>query len=101
MTHPWTHAQQTPDSPALITPHSGETRSYRDLVANANRWSHLFLASGLKSGDTIALLLENRIEYLEICWVQRTSGCITPVSARIWPRGKRVMWYRTVMHVCW
>lgn len=42
--------------------------TYRELNAEANRYAHWVRAQGLKKGDVVALLMENRPEYL-ISWI--------------------------------
>jgi acyl-CoA synthetase (AMP-forming)/AMP-acid ligase II len=40
----------------------------------SNQGAQLFRALGLKSGDHIALLMENRLAFMEICWAAQRSG---------------------------
>jgi fatty-acyl-CoA synthase len=40
--------------------------SYRELDAMANRYAHWIKQRGLRRGDTVALLMPNRVEYLAI-----------------------------------
>jgi fatty-acyl-CoA synthase len=40
--------------------------TYRDLDAMANRYAHWIKGRGLRRGDTVALIMPNRIEYLAI-----------------------------------
>jgi fatty-acyl-CoA synthase len=42
----------------------GRTWSYRDANATANRIAHWALGRGVRRGDTVALLMQNRPEYL-------------------------------------
>ncbi len=44
----------------------GTSRTYRRYNANANRIAHWALERGLGRGDVVALLMENRPEYLEV-----------------------------------
>jgi len=71
---PGLHAQQTPDKPALVMAGSGETLTYAELDARSNQVAHLLQAAGLGFGDHIAVLMENRPEYLEVCWGAQRSG---------------------------
>jgi long-chain acyl-CoA synthetase len=57
-------AEAYPDTAALID-ERGET-SWAELDARVNRLISAFRASGLESGDTIAILSENRREYYEV-----------------------------------
>lgn len=45
-----------------------ETYTYRDLDDAANKYAHWALAQGLKPGDAVALLMENRPQYL-MAWI--------------------------------
>ncbi len=42
--------------------------TYRELDAQANRFAHWVKGRGLRRGDTVALLMPNRIEYLAV-WI--------------------------------
>ena len=50
------------DSPALIF--EDRTITFGELNAQANRYANYFNTLGLKKGDVVALLMENRPEYL-------------------------------------
>ena len=53
---------------------SGERWDYSQLVDRSNRCAHFFRSLGLASGDTISILLENRPEYLALCWAAKNIG---------------------------
>ncbi len=74
MHHPSHHARSNPDKIAYRMASSGDAITYRQLDARSNQGAHLFRALGLKAGDHIALLMENRLEFLEICWAAQRSG---------------------------
>ncbi len=81
---PGTWAERTPDKPAVIMAGSGESISYRELEAAANRLSHLFRGAGLEPGDHVAFCMENRIEYLPILWGAHYAGLYyTAISSRL------------------
>jgi citronellyl-CoA synthetase len=42
----------------------GQTRTWRELNEHANRYAATFRAQGLKRGDAVSLIMENRIEFL-------------------------------------
>lgn len=46
----------------------GESMSYRAFDARANAYAHWALAQGLKKGDTIALFMTNRPDFV-CCWI--------------------------------
>jgi len=82
--HPYFHAQATPDKAALICAATGQVVSYRELDDRSNQVAQLFRALGLRSGDHIALMLENHPRYFEICWGAHRAGLIyTAMSTRL------------------
>jgi long-chain acyl-CoA synthetase len=74
MTHPSVHARIAPDKIAYQMAGSGKAISYRELDELSNQGAHLFRALGLKAGDHIAFLIENRLAFMEICWAAQRSG---------------------------
>ena len=55
-------AQTHAERPALIC--EGETLTWRELNARANRVAHFLAARGIARGDCVAMMLENRTEFL-------------------------------------
>ena len=72
--HPRAHAQTDPDKPAIVMVGDGRSVSYGALERRANQTAHFFRSLGLKTGDAIALLLENMPEYYELAWGAQRSG---------------------------
>ena len=66
--HPAIIAQKTPDKPAIVMASTGERVTYLELEERSNRGAQLFRRLGLRTGDGIAIFMENHIRYLEICW---------------------------------
>jgi len=62
---------------------SGKSITYRELDELSNQGAHLFRALGLKAGDHIAFLIENRLAFMEPAGRRNARGCITPRSAAI------------------
>ncbi|HEY1836941.1 MAG TPA: long-chain-acyl-CoA synthetase [Rhizomicrobium sp.] len=54
--------RDTPQAPAIFF--EDRIVSYRELNAQANRYARWALAQGVRQGDVVALLMENRPEYL-------------------------------------
>lgn len=82
--HPIAHAQARPDHPALIMASSGETVTFGQMDAYANRFAHLLRSHGLKRGDHFAVLMENTVHYLQIVWgSQRAGTMMVPISTRL------------------
>jgi long-chain acyl-CoA synthetase len=74
MTHPSVHARSSPDKIAYRMAGTGKAISYRELDEISNQGAQLFRALGLKAGDHIALVMENRLAFMEICWAAQRSG---------------------------
>jgi acyl-CoA synthetase (AMP-forming)/AMP-acid ligase II len=74
--HPHVHAAARPDQPAIVMAGSGETLSYGAMEALSNQVAHLLRSLGLKRGDTVAILLHNRIEFLPLCWGAQRAGLV-------------------------
>jgi len=82
--HPATHAKTQPDRAAYIMAGSGETVSYRELDERSNQGAHLFRSLGLKTGDVIALFMDNHPRYFEIAWAAQRSGLYyTCISSKL------------------
>src|SRR6201996_5891672 len=74
MTHPSIYARTTPNKTAYQMAGTGNAISYRELDELSNQGANLFRSLGLKAGDHIALLMENRLAFMEICWAAQRSG---------------------------
>ncbi|WOJ93862.1 acyl-CoA synthetase [Congregibacter variabilis] len=84
MPHPSETAILYPHKPAIIMGDSGAMVTYRELDERSNQAAQLFRSLGLDKGDHIALMMENRREYLEICWGAQRAGLIyTPISSHL------------------
>ena len=79
-------AERQPEKIAAHFPDSGAAISYGDLYARARQVAHWLIGLGLQPGDGIALLLENRPEFLEIAEATRLAGLYyTPLSIHLRP----------------
>jgi fatty-acyl-CoA synthase len=72
--HLATVAGRAPDRAAIVMGQTGETITFAELAARANRLAHLFDARGLRRGSTIAIFLENNSRFLETAWAAQQSG---------------------------
>ncbi len=72
--HPRRHALEKPQDIAFRISTTGQTVTFAELEARANQAAHLFRRHGLKRGDHIVILMENRREFLEICFGADRSG---------------------------
>lgn len=84
MPHPSVTAETLPHKPAIIMGGSGEIVTYRELDERSNQGAQLLRGLGLQAGDHLALMLENRREFLEICFACQRSGIVyTPISTQL------------------
>ena len=82
--HPFVHAENTPDKPAIIMADGSGQMSYAELEAYSNRVAQFLRKQGLKRGDAFTLLLENCLEYLPIAWGAQRSGLrMVPMSTKL------------------
>src|SRR4029079_1431565 len=73
MTPRW-HAEQTPDAPAIIMGSTGAVLTYRELDERSASLASAMRSRGLQPGDHIAILMENRPEFLEAARAAQRSG---------------------------
>jgi long-chain acyl-CoA synthetase len=84
MYHPTVHAQTHPDKIAFVMAASGESMTYAQLEARSNQGAQLFRSLGLKTGDAVAIFMENNIHYLPMCWAAQRAGLyFTCISSRL------------------
>src|SRR5437879_13774642 len=74
MTHPSIHARTQPNKIAYQMAGSGKAITYRELDELSNQGAHLFRLLGLKAGDHIALLMENRLAFMELRFAGQRPG---------------------------
>ena len=56
------HARRTPHAPAIF--YLDQVMDYAALDARANRYANWYIAQGIKSGDCVGLLMENRPDFI-------------------------------------
>ena len=71
---PGLHAETNPDKAAYIMAATGEVVTYQQLDDRSNQTARLFADLGLRFGDNVAILIDNRREYLEVAWAAQRSG---------------------------
>lgn len=77
-------AKIQPDKPAVITVSDNRSITFAELEDQANRTAQLFRKLGLKRGDTVATLVGNSIEFLEINnGAQRSGLYLVPIASRL------------------
>lgn len=75
------YARQWPDKAALRMTDDGSQMSYRDLEMLSDALAGQLAATGLKVGDHVAILMENRPEFLVATWAFSRAGLYwTPIN---------------------
>ena len=84
--YPGWHAERDPGRPGLVDAATGETRSYAEIDAFANRTSRLLRRLGLAVGDHVVLWFDNDVDYPALWSGARYAGLyFTLVSTRLTP----------------
>ncbi|MDR2154237.1 MAG: AMP-binding protein [Burkholderiaceae bacterium] len=81
-------AREQPDKAAvrLIDGEQVRSLSYAELDARSTQAAHWLIALGLRPGDGLALLMENRLDLFVLGWAARRAGLYyTPVSPHLHP----------------
>src|SRR5258708_23623618 len=82
--NPTNHAANMPEKPAYIMAASGAVVTYGQLNDRTNQCAQLFRSLGVQAGDHIAILMENDVRFLEVCWAAQRSGLIfTAISTHL------------------
>jgi fatty-acyl-CoA synthase len=77
-------ARATPDKPAFIMGASGEVVTFAELDAKANQIAQLLRASGIQTGQHIAMMLKNCREFIEVVFGCSRAGVVfTPISTHL------------------
>ena len=77
-------ARATPDKPAFIMGASGEVVTFAELDAKANQIAQLLRASGIETGQHIAMMLKNCREFIEVVFGCSRAGVVfTPISTHL------------------
>ncbi|MFH6787027.1 MULTISPECIES: acyl-CoA synthetase [Methylobacterium] len=86
MKHPSHFAKVTPDKVAYRMARSGEVMTYAELDARSNRNAHALRSLGIGQGGNVALLFENRLDFLALAWACQRSGIFyTAVNTHLTP----------------
>ena len=81
---PGFHAAIDPDRLAIMMAGSGGVVTYGQLEEGSARLGRGLRAAGVRPGDHIAMLLDNRAEMLELAWAAQRSGLYyTPINTRL------------------
>ncbi|GEE02788.1 putative acyl-CoA ligase [Gordonia spumicola] len=77
--YPGTHAETSPDKPAVIRPTTGEIVTYRQLTDNSTRMANHLRGLGLAVGDTVAIVTDNDLRVFDVYWAAIRSGMYVTV----------------------
>lgn len=84
--YPGTWARETPDKPALVIAETGEQLTYAELDERSLRLAHVLAGAGLRRGDVVAMVSDNRLETYEVYWAALRSGLyLTAVNHNLGP----------------
>jgi len=72
--HPGVFAAKEPERPAVIMGAAGTVVTYAELEARSNQVAWLARRGGLRPGDGLAAIMENRPELLNLAWGAQRSG---------------------------
>lgn len=77
-------ARDTPHKPAYIMAESGQVVTFGELDKTSMQGAQLFRSLGLRTGDHIAIMLENHPRFFQIVWAAQRSGLYyTAISYRL------------------
>jgi long-chain acyl-CoA synthetase len=80
------HAEKNPDRIALVMATSGESRTYAEYEAGANRVAQFLRAAGLERNDHVAVFMENNLRMLEAeGGAERTGLYFTCINSYLSP----------------
>ena len=84
--YPGAFTATTPDKPAIIMADTGETLTFAQLEDRSIRLANVLWQSGLRPGDTVAMLAPNSPLSYEVYWAAMRSGLyLTSVNFRLAP----------------
>ena len=72
--HPGVFAAKEPERPAVIMGAADTVVTYAELEAQSNQCAWLGRSSGLRPGDCMAVIMENRPEVFSLAWGAQRSG---------------------------
>jgi long-chain acyl-CoA synthetase len=75
------HARTDPDRPALVMAGSGAVRTYGEIDAAAVALARALRGRGLRTGDHLAVLLDNQPAFFDVVWAAMRAGLyVTPIN---------------------
>ena len=83
--YPGTYAKEMPDKAAAIDAVTGKALTYRQLDEQSAQLARYLMSVGLQRGDTLAINLENRLEFFVATWAALRSGLYLVTVNRFLP----------------
>jgi long-chain acyl-CoA synthetase len=85
-----TWAKQAPQKDASVIVETGDAVTFLELDRRSNRVARLLASEGMKTGDVIAILLDNDLRFFEIIYGARRLGLYyTAISTQLGPAEAR------------
>lgn len=82
--HPGLMAEKRPAKPAVIMADGSAALTFQEFEEASNRFAHLLRNLDIGRGDGLAVLLENRVEYLPIVWGGMRAGLrVTAIATHL------------------
>jgi long-chain acyl-CoA synthetase len=78
------HAAARPTAPAAVMAGSGRSIDWHTLESRSRRIACRLIESGLRQGNGIAILAENRLEWFEWMWAARRAGLYYTTLSTHW-----------------
>lgn len=79
--HVAAHARSSPDTPAVIMAPNGEVRTFAQLDETSVRLARLLRERGLRTGDHLAVLVDNDPAFFDVVWAAHRAGLfVTPIN---------------------
>ena len=79
-------ARLTPEREALLELETGQRYTYAELNDRAARCAHALLASGVRTGDRVAILAHNGVAHLDLLYgAARIGAVLAPLNWRLTP----------------
>lgn len=82
--YPGHWAKLVPEKVAVTISGTGEHLTYKMLDDRSNQLAQYWWEHGLRTGDHVAVLLENHLSFMEVVWAALRSGLyLTPINCHL------------------
>lgn len=77
-------AKQQPDHPAIVSPRTGHTDSYRSLAAEVEETAQKLAAAGVAPGHCVGLHVPSGRDYVVLTYaLWRCGACVSPIAVEL------------------